>query len=156
MPAMRSTGRLVILLITAGVVAVVISGLLYNLKREKVDNAHAHLTAMDWFCQEFQISDDLRPRVEALHTRYFPECEDHCVHYADSLATLSKINEDETMEGSPEHVAAMEEHQQLRGESNEMFKEFIERVADELPPDQAERYLERMGSWLKTPFDPVH
>ena len=89
-------------------------------------------------------------RIDALHKAHFPECEEHCVHYADSLRILGEINEDAEMDGSPEHLTAAEAHRELEGKSVEVFRRFVHDVAQELPPDAAERYLRRMGKWLET------
>jgi len=143
----RSRRFLVICLVLALMLAVILSHLVAKCARQRVDDAHAHLSGFDWFCEEFRIEGEIREKVEALHRAHFPECEEHCVHYADSLETLGMVNEDPDMDGSPEHIAASQAHRELEGKSVEVFRKFIAEVAEVLPPEEADRYLERMGAW---------
>lgn len=141
----RQRGIALCLLALAG--AFLLSQLVARCARQRVDEAHAHFSGFDWFCQEFGVEGEAREKVEILHRAHFPECEEHCVHYADSIETLGMINEDPDMDGSPEHVAAAEAQRELEGKSVEVFREFIQEVAEVLPPEEAASYLERMGAW---------
>ena len=53
------------------------------------------------------------------------------------------------MDGSPEHITAAKAHRELEGKSVEVFRRFINDVAEELPPEAGERYLQSMGKWLE-------
>lgn len=136
------------IIVIAALLSVTISVVVFQSERDRIDQEHSHLTTFDWFCKEFGVADSSRERIRALHTAHFPECEDHCVHYADSVKTLAAINEDPHMGEFPEHVHAKEELEQLEVASAGVFRDFIHDVAEELSPEQAERYLERMGAWL--------
>jgi len=126
---------------------VLLSQLVARCARQRVDDAHEHLSGFDWFCQEFGVEGQVREKVDLLHREHFPECEGHCVHYAESLKTLGMINEDAGMDGSPEHVLAAQEQRELEERSVKVFRQFIEEVAEILPPEEAARYLERMEAW---------
>ena len=118
-------------------------------KKSRVDDRHAHMTAFEWFCEEFEITADQRARIEALHTDYFPECEDHCIHYADTRHTLAKINEDPSLDNSPEHREAARRLAELEREADKKFIDFVYKIAAEMDSTQSERYLSQMKGWLK-------
>ena len=83
-------------------------GAVFLWQKNRIDEHHDHLSAFDWFCEEFDIDDAQRERIEALHIAYFPECEDHCIHYADTKQTLAEITADPDLDAHPEHVEAAE------------------------------------------------
>lgn len=123
-------------------------GSVYLWRKHRIDDHHSHLTAFEWFCAEFDVAGERKERVEALHSAYFPECEDHCIHYADTLKTLADINEDPGLDRSDRHVEAARQLTELEKEADKKFIDFIYAVAQELEPEASERYLRRMKVWL--------
>ena len=121
---------------------------IYYWQKSRIDERHAHLSAFDWFCEEFEVSGEQRERIEALHKEYFPECEDHCVHYADTQHTLAVITDDPTLDNSPEHRKAAAELAQLEKEADKKFIDFVYKIAGEMDEAQSKRYLHRMKGWL--------
>lgn len=117
-------------------------------QKGRIDDHHDHLSAFDWFCEEFSIDDTQRTKIEALHLAYFPECEDHCVHYADTKKTLAEITADPGLDSYPEHILAVEELARLKKEADKSFIDFIYSVAAEMNDESAGRYLQRMKGWL--------
>ena len=95
---MRSLFDTLILSICLGLF--VFSGI-YFWQKHRIDEHHEHLTTFEWFCEEFEVTPDQRKKIEALHTAYFPECEDHCIHYADTKRTLAHITEDPGLDQAP-------------------------------------------------------
>ena len=79
----------------------------------------------------------------------FPECEDHCVHYADTRHTLAAINQDPTLDKNPEHEKAARQLAELEKEADKTFIDFVYRVAGEMSPGQSARYRQRMKGWLE-------
>jgi hypothetical protein len=84
-----------------------------------------------------------------LHNDYFPECEDHCVHYADTRHTLAAINRDSSLDRSPQHKEAARRLAELEREADKTFIDFVYRVAGELSSEQSLRYRQRMKGWLE-------
>ncbi|MEZ5325885.1 MAG: hypothetical protein R3F19_12585 [Verrucomicrobiales bacterium] len=117
-------------------------------QKSRIDDHHAHLTAFEWFCEEFAVTGEQRAQIEALHKEYFPECEDHCVHYADTQHTLAMITDDPQLDNSPEHEEAARELSQLEKEADKKFIDFVYKIADEMDTAQSKRYLKRMKGWL--------
>jgi hypothetical protein len=117
-------------------------------KKTSIDEHHAHLSSFDWFCEEFQVTDAQRTGIENLHTEYFPECDDHCVHYADTQQTLATINNDPKLDNSPEHEDAAKRLAELEKEADKSFIDFVYKIAAKMEPDQSKRYLQHMKSWL--------
>ncbi len=124
---------------------------IYFWQKKQIDDHHAHLTAFEWFCEEFEINEDQRVQIEALHTEYFPECRDHCVHYADTQHTLAEITDDPGLNNSAEHEDAAKRLANLAKEADKQFIDFVYKIAGELTPEQSERYLRRMKGWLNQP-----
>ncbi len=118
-------------------------------KKSRIDHHHAHMTAFEWFCEEFAVTGDQRTRIEALHTEYFPECEDHCIHCADTRETLADITKDPELDNSPEHSEAARQLAQLEKEADKQFIDFVYRIADEMTSEQSQEYLRRMKGWLE-------
>lgn len=118
-------------------------------QKGRIDRAHAHATAFEWLSSEFALSAEQRDRIEALHREYFPECEDHCVHYTDTRHTLAAVTEDPGLDNSPEHRAAAQRLAELEREADKRFIDFIYQVADEMGPEQSQRYLQKMKRWLE-------
>lgn len=143
---MRSAPIALLLMLIAGLIAF---GSVYYLQKQRIDEHHKHLTAFDWFCDEFDLTAEQRKKVEALHFAYFPECEDHCVHYVDTKATLAKIVEDPTLDAYPSHEKAASELARLEKDADKRFIDFIYSVASNMDPESAERYLVRMKGWLE-------
>lgn len=121
----------------------------------QIDEQHAHLTAIEWFCREFEIDSSQREKIEALHAAYFPECEDHCIHYADTRETLAIITGDPKLDQSPAHVEALRRLSELEREADKEFIDFIYRVAGEMDPAASRRYLLRMKGWLDCGASPA-
>jgi len=121
----------------------------YLWEKNQIDQHHEHLSAFEWFCGEFDVNREQQLRIEALHLAYFPECEDHCVHYADTKQTLAKLNEDPGLDQHPEHAKVVKQLARLKKEADKRFIDFIYSVAAEMDPDTSERYLRRMKSWLE-------
>lgn len=124
---------------------------IYFWQKKQIDEHHAHLTAFEWFCEEFDVDQGQRDRIEALHTQYFPECRDHCVHYADTRHTLAEIIDDPELNKSVEHEEAAKRLAELAKEADKQFIDFVYKIAGEMTPDQSERYLRRMKGWLNLP-----
>ena len=118
-------------------------------QKKRIDDRHDHLSAFEWFCEEFEITEKQREEIEALHVAYFPECEDHCVHYADTKKTLAEITADPKLDAHPQHIEAAERLTRLEKEADKNFIDFIYSVAAAMDPDSAERYLRRMKGWLE-------
>lgn len=142
---MRTT--LLTLALCAALGALAFAGVFFW-KKGQIDEHHAHLSAFDWFCEEFQVTGDQRNRIENLHTEYFPECEDHCVHYADTQQTLATITNDPELDNSPKHADAAKRLAELEKEADKSFIDFVYKVAAEMEPAQSKIYLQRMKSWL--------
>lgn len=142
---MRSLFNTLILSICLGLF--VFSGI-YFWQKHRIDEHHEHLTTFEWFCEEFEVTPDQRKKIEALHTAYFPECEDHCIHYADTKRTLAHITEDPNLDQAPEHVDAARRLTELEKEADKKFIDFVYSVAAEMSPESSGRYLTRMKSWL--------
>ena len=123
-------------LILSAIVGLLAFGGVFLWKKSQIDHRHEHLDAFEWFCEEFKVDGDQRGKIEALHLAYFPECEDHCVHYADTKQTLSEITNDPGL--------AL-----LKKEADKKFIDFIYSVAAEMDSDSSERYLQRMKGWLE-------
>lgn len=121
----------------------------YLWQKNRIDRAHAHATAFEWLSSEFDLSADQSARIETLHHEYFPECEDHCVHYADTRHTLAAVTNDPGLDDSPEHKAAAERLAELEREADKRFIDFIYQVAAEMDPAQSRRYLQKMKGWLE-------
>lgn len=121
----------------------------YFWKKSRIDHHHEHLSAFEWFCEEFEVGREQRRRIESLHLAYFPECEDHCIHYADTKETLARIINDPGLDKHPEHTEAAVQLALLRKEADKKFIDFIYSVAAEMDPDSSERYLRRMKGWLE-------
>ena len=123
-------------------------------QKRRIDDRHDHLTAIEWLCEEFKVTGEQRARVEALHKAYFPECEDHCIHYADTRHTLALITGDPQLDNSREHKEAASELAQLEREADKKFIDFVYSIAGEMDPAQSRRYLQRMKGWLDRAGDP--
>lgn len=121
---------------------------IYFWQKQRIDQRHAHLSSFEWFCEEFGVEGERRKRVEDLHKQYFPECEDHCVHYADTRDTLAVITEDPHLDNSPEHVDAARRLAELEKEADKKFIDFVYKIAGEMEPEHSQRYLRRMKGWL--------
>ena len=121
---------------------------IYYWQKSRIDERHAHLTGFEWFCEEFKVTGEQRERIEALHTEYFPECEDHCIHYADTLHTLALITGDPKLDNSPEHRKAAQELARLQKDADKQFIDFVYKIAGELGEVESKRYLKRMKGWL--------
>jgi len=142
---MRSFATTLIFSIALGMVAF---GSVYLWNKHKIDEHHAHLSAFDWFCEEFGVSSEQRGKIEELHLAYFPECEDHCVHYADTKRTLAKITEDPNLDGHADHVEAARKLAELEKDADKKFIDFVYGVAAEMEPSASQEYLRRMKGWL--------
>ncbi len=147
---MRSIFTTLVISLAVGLLAF---GAVFLWQKNRIDEHHDHLSAFDWFCEEFDIDDAQRERIEALHIAYFPECEDHCIHYADTKQTLAEITADPDLDAHPEHVEAAEELARLKREADKKFIDFIYSVAAEMDPASSERYLQRMKGWLEKTTD---
>jgi hypothetical protein len=130
------------------VVGLLAFGGVYFWKKNQIDHHHEHLSAFEWFCEEFDVGVEQQRKIEALHLAYFPECEDHCIHYADTKQTLARMNEDPGLD-HPEHAAAAKQLTELKKEADKKFIDFIYSVAAEMKSDSSERYLQRMKGWLE-------
>jgi hypothetical protein len=115
----------------------------------RIDREHQHATAFEWLSSEFELSAPQRDRVESLHAEYFPECEDHCVHYTDTRHTLAAVTGDPGLDNSPEHKAAARRLAELEREADKRFIDFVYKVAGEMDPLQSKRYLQKMKGWLE-------
>ena len=124
-------------------------GSVYLWNKHQIDEHHAHLSAFDWFCEEFDIADDERKKIEAIHVAYFPECEDHCIHYADTKETMAHIVNDPELDQYPEHAEAARKMARLEQEADKKFIDFIYSVAAEMDETQSQQYLRRMKGWLQ-------
>lgn len=118
-------------------------------QKSRIDQKHAHATAFEWLSDEFELTAKQRDRVEALHKEYFPECEDHCIHYTDTRHTLAAITNDPELDNSPEHEAAARRLAELEKEADKRFIDFVYAVASEMDPEQSKRYLQKMKGWLE-------
>ncbi len=136
-------------LILSAIVGLLAFGGVFLWKKSQIDHRHEHLDAFEWFCEEFKVDGDQWGKIEALHLAYFPECEDHCVHYADTKQTLSEITNDPGLDQHPEHAKAAVELALLKKEADKKFIDFIYSVAAEMDSDSSERYLQRMKGWLE-------
>lgn len=132
--------------------AAVLGGIAYAAifiwQKHRIDAQHSHMTAFEWFCGEFQVTGEQRTRIENLHKKYFPECEDHCVHYADTRQTLAEITNDPQLDDSPEHRSAAIQLSQLEKEADKKFIDFVYSIAGEMDSEASRRYLQRMKGWL--------
>jgi len=117
-------------------------------QKHRIDEHHEHLTTFEWFNEEFGVTSTQRERIEALHTAYFPECEDHCIHYADTKRTLAHITDDPGLDQAPEHIDAARRLADLEKEADKKFIDFVYSVAVEMNPEASARYLTRMKGWL--------
>lgn len=136
-------------LLLCAIVGLLAFGGVYFWKKSLIDHHHEHLTAFEWFCEEFEVDQRQRRQIEALHLAYFPECEDHCIHYADTKQTLARITGDPDLNLHPEHEEAVEDLALLKREADKKFIDFIYSIAAEMDPESSERYLQRMKGWLE-------
>ena len=118
-------------------------------QKGRIDQAHQHATAFEWLSQEFALTEDQSTRIESLHKEYFPECEDHCIHYTDTRQTLAKVTKDPGLDNSPEHKAAALRLVELEKEADKRFIDFVYLVAAEMDQEQSRRYLQKMKGWLE-------
>ena len=118
-------------------------------QKGRIDRAHAHGTAFEWLSGEFGLTGEQSASIEALHKEYFPECEDHCVHYTDTRHTLASVTGDPELDDGPEHRAAARRLAELEKEADKRFIDFVYRVAGEMDPQQSKRYLQKMKGWLE-------
>jgi Heavy-metal resistance len=130
-------------------VGVLVFAATFAWRKHHIDEHIHHLSAFAWFCEEFAVSPAQQTKIEALHREYFPECEDHCIHYADTRETLAKINEDPQLDHSEAHREAAARLVQLEQEADQKFIAFIYAVAAEMDAVESERYLSRMKGWLE-------
>ena len=142
---MRSLGKALLL---SGCLGIATYLLVFFWQKHRIDERHEHLTSFEWFAEEFGVTPTQLARIEALHTAYFPACEDHCVHYADTKNTLARITQDPALDQAPEHIAAARRLAELEKEADKEFIDFVYSVAAELNPEASTRYLRRMKSWL--------
>jgi hypothetical protein len=141
--------NLLITLLLSALLGGIAYAAIFYWKKGRIDDLHAHTTAFEWFCEEFEVTGDQRAEIEALHQKYFPECEDHCVHYADTRHTLAVITEDPKLDNSPEHEDAARRLAELKKEADKRFIDFVYQIAGELDQAQSDRYLNRMKGWLQ-------
>ena len=118
-------------------------------QKSRIDRVHAHGTAFEWLSSEFELTGEQSASIEALHKEYFPECEDHCVHYTDTRHTLAAVIDDPGLDDSPEHKAAARRLAELEREADKRFIDFVYQVAGEMGPQQSKRYLQKMKAWLE-------
>ncbi|MFT5109766.1 MAG: hypothetical protein ACI9UA_005416 [Pseudoalteromonas tetraodonis] len=118
-------------------------------QKGRIDQAHQHETAFEWLSKEFVLTDEQSARIESLHKEYFPECEDHCIHYTDTRETLAKVTNDPGLDNSPEHKAAAERLTNLEKEADKRFIDFVYQVSAEMDQEQSKRYLQKMKGWLE-------
>lgn len=149
---MRSVSLTLFLSLLLGLLAF---GIVFVWRKVQIDERHAHITAFEWFCEEFEISPDQRRKIEALHAAHFPECEDHCIHYIDTRQTLARINQDPDLGRSVEHADALRHLTELEKQADQEFIDFVYRVATEMDPASSRRYLHRMKGWLDRSSDPA-
>jgi len=123
-------------------------GSVFFWKKHQIDEHHAHLTAFEWFCDEFDVTDQQKTKIEALHLAYFPECEDHCVHYADTKQTFAHILNDPELDDGPVHAEASRKLTELEKEADKKFIDFVYSVAAEMDEKASQEYLQRMKGWL--------
>lgn len=143
---MRTLASTLIVALVLGLVA--FAGV-FLVQKRRIDAAHEHLTAFEWFCGEFGVTGELRAEIEALHAEYFPECEEHCIHYADTRETLAEITNDPELDDDQLHADAARRLAELERDADKQFIDFVYRIAAELPEEQSRRYLERMKGWLE-------
>ena len=122
---------------------------IYFWQKDRIDREHDHGSAFEWLSQEFELTAEQSARIEALHQEYFPECEDHCVHYIDTRQTLAKVTHDPDLDDSPEHRAAAQRLTELEKDADKTFIDFVYKVAAEMDPEQSKRYLQKMKGWLE-------
>ncbi|MEC5129456.1 hypothetical protein VSU19_22030 [Verrucomicrobiales bacterium BCK34] len=142
---MRSLAKALFLSICLGIAAYLA---VFFWQKHRIDVRHEHLTTFQWFNEEFDVTKAQQEKIEALHTAYFPECEDHCIHYADTKRTLAQIAEDPGLDQTPEHVDAARRLAELEKEADKKFIDFVYSVAAEMNPEASARYLARMKGWL--------
>ena len=122
---------------------------LFHWKKARIDQRHAHLTSFEWFCREFHVYGEARDRIASLHQIYFPECEEHCIHYAGTRDVLAAALQDPTLDEDPEHIDAMHRLAHLEKEADKRFIDFIYQVAGEMIPTESSRYRKRMKGWIE-------
>lgn len=142
----RFLSKTVLIALLVGVLVFVAT---FSWRKHNIDEHINHLSAFAWFCEEFAVSPAQQTKIEALHREYFPECEDHCIHYADTRETLAAIHEDPDLDHSEAHQAAAQRLSDLEREADQKFIAFIQAVAAEMEPDASELYLSRMKRWLE-------
>lgn len=121
----------------------------YLWQKQRIDRAHAHDTAFEWLSHEFGLNVAQSARIEALHQEYFPECEDHCIHYTDTRHTLAAVTNDPELDDSQEHRDAALRLAELEKEADKRFIDFVYKVAAEMDAEQSQRYLQKMKGWLE-------
>ena len=140
---------LAVTLLLSSIFGLIAFGSVFLWNKHQIDEHHAHMSAFDWFCEEFDIADQERKKIETLHIAYFPECEDHCVHYADTKETLAHIVNDPELNKYPEHAEAARKMALLEQEADKKFIDFIYSVAAEMDETRSQEYLQRMKGWLQ-------
>lgn len=140
--------RTALMLVGSLVLGLVAFAAIYYWQKQRIDLHHAHLSTFDWFCEAFDVPPEQRERLKALHHEHFPECEDHCVHYAGTRQTLEVITKDPKLDNSPEHEEAARRLAELERDADKQFIDFIYKIAAEMDPETSARYLSRMKGWL--------
>ncbi len=136
--------RLILTILCSLVLGALAFAASYLWQKNRIDRAHTHATAFEWLSSEFELSEGQSARIETLHQEYFPECEDHCVHYTDTRQTLAAVTNDPGFDNSPEHKAAAARLAELEKEADKRFIDFIYQVAAEMDSEQSQRYLQKM------------
>jgi len=142
---MRSLASTLLLSAILGILAF---GSVFFWKKHQIDKHHAHLTAFEWFCEEFDVTEPQKEKIESLHLAYFPECEDHCIHYADTKQTFAHIIKDPELDDDPVHAEASRKRTELDKEAAKKLIDFVYSVAAEMNEDASQEYLQRMKGWL--------
>ncbi len=144
---MAKRSSIVTAALAVAIAAAAYAGVYYVQKRQ-IAEEHAHLSSFDWFCAEFKVNEPEKKRILKLHEDYFPECEDHCVHYAESKKNLAEIHQDPNHSNNPEHIEALKRLQDQERDADKRFIDFVYAVSREMHPDNGTRYLKRMKRWI--------
>lgn len=109
-----------------------------------------------WLQREFALNDDAMRRIGELHRSYTAECEEMCVALRASDGAVSQLVAAGNR-ATPELEAALGRSNRLTAECQRRMVEHFYAVAKEMPPPQAQRYLQLMtpvithpeGGWMK-------
>jgi hypothetical protein len=97
-----------------------------------------------WLKTEFKLGDAEFNRIAALHSAYYPECQEMCRRIAQKNTELKTLLSKATTV-TPEIEKALAEAAQMRAHCQKLMLNHFYEVAQAMPAPQRDRYL----SWVQ-------